>query len=240
MKRHVCVNLLASGAAHASSALVRTLMLAILPAFMPTARLAAQTSVREIVVCGIDRSGSAAVFLPTAIGVCAREIAGARGGEVVIVRWISEASYRSREEVVRVYVPTALRCSNPYDGRCKQSAQRADAAAKVAKRVALTTLMAAKPAIARSTDLIGFLQAASDSFGEDTVGAVHRVTIVTDLQDTRGFSGAPQLNGVHVTVVLLNEVDDPASIVRLRQRWIKLLMASGAVEVLFRQPGALR
>lgn len=202
--------------------------------------LYAQSSAHSVTVCGIDRSGSAKQFLATAVDVCANEIASASAGSTVIVRWISEASYRSNEEAVRVTIPPAIRCANLYDFRCKRASGAAERNARSAKRAALTTLLSLRPATAPRTDLIGYMQAAADAFAEDTAGSSHRLVVATDLVDTRGFRTAPVLKGADVLLVLLISDEDPAKVVSMRDRWIHWFERLGAQRVAFRHPGVLR
>lgn len=202
--------------------------------------LHSQAAARTITVCGIDRSGSAKEFLATAVDVCANEIASATAGSTVIVRWISEASYRSNEEAVRVTIPSPIRCVNQYDFRCKRAGGAAERNARSAKRAALTTLLSLRPATAPRTDLMGYVQAAADAFAEDTAGSSHRLVVATDLVDTRGFRTAPVLKGADVLLVLLISEEDPAKVVATRDRWTHWFERLGAQRVVFRHPGALR
>ena len=200
----------------------------------------AQMPARTLTVCGIDRTGSAKSYLQTAVDACAHEIAAAGSGTSVIVRWISDASFRSSEEVVRATIPVSLTCGNPYDLRCRSAANGAEATVRSAKRIALARLLAAKPAVAPRTDIAGFFQAASDAFAEDTLSRQHRMVIATDLTDTRGFKATPYFKDATVVMVLLIDSDDPAAIVDLRNRWSQWLLNLGAKQVLFRQPEVVR
>jgi len=210
-------------------------------ALTTTAALArAQSPTQALTVCGIDRSGSAKAYLRTAIDVCAHEIADAQSGSTIIVRWISDASFRTNEEVVRTTVPVGLLCSNPYDIRCRTAAYGTESSVRAVKRSALARLLTAKPAVAPRTDIAGFFQAASDAFAEDTLSRQHRMVIATDLSDTRGFKATPSFKDVTVVMVLLVGGDDPAAIVDLRNRWSRWLLNLGAKRVLFRQAEVVR
>ena len=208
--------------------------------FAIAASARAQMSARTLTVCGIDRTGSARSYLQTAVDACAHEIAAAESGSSVIVRWISDASFRSSEEVVRATIPIRPTCGNPYDLRCRSAANGAEGAVRSAKRIALARLLAAKPAVAPRTDIAGFFQAASDAFAEDTLSREHRMVIATDLDDTRGFKSTPRFKDVTAVVVLFVDRDDPTAIVNLRTRWSQWLLNLGATQVLFRQPEVVR
>ena len=57
-------------------------------------------------ICGIDRTGSYS-YVGAAVNACAQVIQRANPGDVVSIRWISDVSYATSEQVVLVRLPLA-------------------------------------------------------------------------------------------------------------------------------------
>lgn len=186
-------------------------------------------------VCGVDRSGSYN-FVPLGLDLCARLIIEARGGDVLVIRWISDASLRNEEFAARVEVPVTQLpdCeNNPFNPRCQRERAAINARVNTLKRDAIQRILALRPDTAQRTDILGFIQAASDAYEHAPDGAVRELYMATDLLDNVRHTIAPDLRGVRVTVLAFQTDPNPLQTVALRKEWTEKLRRYGATEVTF-------
>ena len=189
----------------------------------------------RFIVCGVDRSGSYN-FVMLGLDLCARLIVEARSGDVVVIRWISDASLRNDEFVARVAVPadSLPDCGgSPFNARCRRERAAAEGRVSAFKRAEIERILALRPESASRTDLQGFLQSASDAF-QDAPGAVRELYMATDLVDNVRHRVAPDLRGVTVSVLAFQNDPSPGRTLALRDEWEAVLRGYGAEQVTFR------
>lgn len=189
----------------------------------------------QFTVCGVDRSGSTFSLVEAGLRVCAEIIARAQPGDEVVIRWISDVSFRATEQVLRVRVPEASRaCANPLNARCRAAEDASATRILAVKREAVRQLMTMRTRPAPRTDIAGFLQAASDLLATAPVGATRTLVLATDLEDTLGQSTELGLGGVQVVVVAMQVSGNLSRALLMRRRWRESLTAAGAAGVEFR------
>lgn len=189
----------------------------------------------SVMVCGVDRSGSYD-FARVGLGFCERLIRDAGPGDVVIVRWISGASYANSEFVTRLDLERVRLpdCSgNPFDRACRQRRLLMDSRIEAAKGAEMRRLHQVKPERADHTDIYGLLQAAADAFETEPAGMQRELYLATDLKDNMRRRAVPRLTAVQVHVVLFQTGADPAEVLKLRTAWEKWFRAMGATRVTF-------
>jgi len=108
-------------------------------------------------------------------------------------------------------------------GRC--------ASTKTKKRAAVRSLVEAPITSASATDLLGFLQSASEQLRGAPSGSIRVLRVVTD-----GFSNvaqriAPDFTGTHVTIAVLQVSNNVDVASRSRDEWKGFFMAHGAIDV---------
>lgn len=191
-------------------------------------------AVPAIHVCGSDRSGSYD-FVSVGLEMCARVIAAAGPGDEVLMRWISDQSYANSEFIARLTLPVGGEdCSNNrFNAACRRAQRALERQVAALKRHEVVALLALRPSSAPFTDIMGFLQAASDVFAADTLNREHWVYMGTDLRDNVGYHVEPDLRGAHVVVFALQTPADPEQAVALREQWRARLTRLGAVDVQF-------
>lgn len=186
-------------------------------------------------VIGIDRSGSYA-FLEPGREMALTAVREATPGDTIIVRWISDNSYRNTDFVLRFAASgAALRdCSgNPYDTKCRRENLAAQLATKVDRDKAIAQVRELQVAAAPKTDIVGFLLVAAEVLAAAPPDAVRQVWLATDLLDNvRQYNLPVDLAGAKVFVRGL-ENDDPAKAVALRAEWQERFVRYGASDVLF-------
>lgn len=184
--------------------------------------------------CGIDRSRSNA-YLGVAIDACAQVILRAKAGDVVVVRWISDRSYASGEQVVRLRLPAvkARQCTNTFDTNCRGAARAERRRLDDAKRRAVAILHAAQPARAPMTDIFGMMAAASDFFSEAPVGTRKLLYLTGDMESNVARGVDPKLDGVEVYAVAQQTSASPRRTAQLRDSWRARFRRLGAVSVHF-------
>lgn len=184
-----------------------------------------------VVVCAIDRSASYDFTTPGR-RACAREILLAQAGDEVIVRFISDRSYRAEEVVTHLRLPAVAQCRNPFDLRCKAAEKRGRRVATQLRARALEELRRV-PTAARATDIIGLLLAAEDHFDATPATARRKLVIASDLHDNVGQRILPNLLGVDVIIVALESDADVVAARALRNRWAAFLYRARARQVRF-------
>ena len=200
-------------------------------------------SAPSLVVCGIDRSGSAFLLVQAGLRVCAEEIAVASPGDEIVVRWVASASYSSTATVLRVRIPASPgRCPNAFDLRCRRASQAAARAAAKARRDAIRQLLSTRPTPSAATDLAGFFQAASELLAAAPSGARRKLVVASDLFDTIGQAASPTLQGVSVRIAVLQSSNNLRRALVARRAWTQFLTAHGASTVTIEtaDPGASR
>ena len=189
-------------------------------------------SPRTLVVCGIDRSGSAFTMVRAGMRLCSLEIAAAGPGTLIVIKWIAERSFAASATALRIRIPdAAANCGSLYDVRCRRTAQVAKRAGAAARREGLRRLMSLHPRPAANTDLQGFLAAAALEM-EGAGPTRYRLVFASDLQSTVRQTALPQLPpGVEVKIGMLQIGNDVGRSSKLRSDWTRDLTQRGATSV---------
>lgn len=203
-----------------------------LPLAIAVALAADSVRPAQVTVCGVDRSGSAFGMRDDAVYECALVLAEAGPGDEVEVRWISEHSYAASERVVRLFIPRAPRtCGSQMDVPCRRAYRQWEDEAAASKRSAIARLLAAPIIMARSTDIMGFLQAASEVLTSAPPSSAKSIRVVTDGEDTMGERAAPNFRNTSVTVAILQVKGNVADAIKIRAAWKKFFVSHGASDV---------
>lgn len=191
----------------------------------------APDSVRpRVVVCGFDISGSMFSLWRDARSVCEVELMTARSGDMVIIRAIGAYGYLPTAEIVRVKFPPAASSCSTFDTRCRAASARAQGALVQRRRAACVIVHQWVAVKAEATDLLGFVQAASDEFAIRP-GAARRLVVATDLDETVSQQLRADLAGTEVNIVLLRTSNSVAEAQRAKQRWLDRLSQLKAAPV---------
>ncbi len=199
----------------------------------------ADLSAARFTVVGIDRTDSLQDMTRAALRLAEPYFWQAQPGDQVVGRWISDRSYAEDQTLVRLELPepAALpQVRNRFDA-VRQAAHRGAAEAHareilVRKTAALRVLRAQCVGATPSTDLAGFVMAASEILTQRAGAYADRwLVVLTDLEDNRGFKVAPRLDGVHVEVQLVGREANPEKVERLRLHWTQRFTSWGAAEV---------
>lgn len=185
-------------------------------------------------VIGIDRSGSYS-FLEPGREMAIEAVRIARPGDTIIVRWISDNSYRNAEFALRYTAPIVETrdCSNRYDAACRRENLAAKLAEQQAREGALAQVRDLQVAASGKTDIAGFLLAASEALAGAPPDAVRQVWLATDLLDNVRLYQLPvDLAGAKAFVRGLQN-NDPEKSVALRAEWQERLARYGASEIRF-------
>jgi hypothetical protein len=186
-------------------------------------------------VIGIDRSGSYS-FIEPGREMVLQAVRDARPGDTIVVRWISDNSYRNGEFALRFQAPTVAPrdCSaNPYDTTCRRENLAAQFEQQQARDSAITRVRDLRVSTAARTDLVGFLLAAAEVLATAPPEAERRIWMATDLLDNvRLFELPVDLQGASVFVRGLQN-DDPTKAVALRAEWEQRLTNYGASQIRF-------
>jgi len=174
-------------------------------------------------VCGIDASASVR-SVEKLQQHCAQVVRRARPGDVVIVRWITDSSFRSSDEILAVRLPkSTASCNNPYDARCRREAQRGARRLAEVRDSAARVVSAAVARTARRTDIVGFFAAAAAKLAELSEIRSRFVYVTGDLQDTAGQRSNVDLGGAQVVFVGLESNGDINASVSNRKSWVSRL-----------------
>ncbi len=186
------------------------------------------------IVIGVDRSGSYD-FLTVGLNKAARLVAEARPGDAVYLRWISGTSYLNEEQAARVRLPEGDvgNCTdNVFDNRCDTFEE----ALSDFKRTHVIRILALRPPAASNTDIMGFIQAASDTLATVGTGKERLLYLATDLKDNVHHQIQPDLAEVRVVVIALQTDADPETTLQRRDTWRRIFEGYGAAEVRFETP----
>lgn len=187
-----------------------------------------------VTICTIDVSLSVREALRAAArDVCVREVESAPAG-AVIVRVIDSVSAMNEAEVVRLLVPEPIRCDNPFAPQCRSVARERDEELARARAAAVEKIRAVRPR-AGATDLVGALVAAASELAQADPGAMRRLLVISDIDDTAGRSAdltALRLDSADV-VVHVQEPPEPALGQQRRAAFTSLIMGAGARSIQF-------
>jgi hypothetical protein len=185
-------------------------------------------------VCGIDRTGSYD-FVGPGLELCARLVAEARPGDVIVFRWISHASYLADDFIARFSLPDValVNCTNPFDQRCKRARGAQEAQLNAVKRAFSQQILHLRPTIVYRTDIYGFFQAASEILAAAPAGAERHIYAATDLLDNVRYRISPDLQGMQITIFAFQTDANPQRTLELRRRWETFFRNHGAAAVAF-------
>lgn len=144
-------------------------------------------SLPKLIVAGIDRSYSYKLT-KSALMETARLVAKLSPGDKILVRWISDMSYKSDQLITHTKLLSAEipECLNKFDIACKRRALALDHRLLVFHKHLIENIMSAEYTSSKSTDIEGFIQAAGDVFSHTDPNSLKELWIASDLKTNRG------------------------------------------------------
>lgn len=199
------------------------------------AQTADEQDMPRFVVFGVDRSESWTEMTQSALKLAEKALSGARPGDEITYRWISDKSYHSSEVFAHVRLPRIAKAADMFDKAAKRRRRAALVQFHAERKRALEQLRSQHPeAGTPSTDIYGFLTAAAEHFTQAPTGLAKTLIVVSDMKDNRRYEVQPELSGVEVQVYLVVRANaDPTTTQRLKDHWTEYLARSGTRSVSF-------
>ena len=193
-----------------------------------------ETEAPRFVVIGIDRTENWETMTRPALRLAETTIRQSHPGDELVVRWISDRSYRSDETIAHIRLPAIPRKAvNPFDRQAKLelAAAKSRVQSEAVRGLQLINSQQTRPAT-RATDVYGFIAAAAEHFAEASPG-VHKVLVIaSDMGDNRKQRLYPDLRGVDVEVALVVHADpNPVRVAALKDAWTAYFSRCGAQSV---------
>lgn len=182
-------------------------------------------------VIGIDISGSYREMTTKAVKIVEEMVAKAKPGDELFIRTISDQSYLPKNTVVYQRFKKLPPKPGRFDRMARYRYIKASKEFRAQKEKVIRALREMRFEPSPKTDILGFIQAASDLFALAPDGTRKVLAFATDLKDNVGFRVAPDLKGVEVIVFQFLTDADPSTTLKRRRRWVRMLKEWGAAEV---------
>jgi len=191
----------------------------------------------RFLVIGVDRSESFDRLTRTALGLAEQHLRKARPADEMVVRWISDRSYRSDEVFLHVRLPDLPTVAeNPFNAKQRAVVAEAKRRFQGEASKALNVIQAQHPEGGTpSTDIFGFIAAAAEHLAVAPAGYERQLIIASDMEDNRRYDVVPDLSGVAVRIhlIVIAEQPDPSRIASLKTVWEGYFKKAGAASVTF-------
>lgn len=196
------------------------------------------------IIVGVDRTAGWNEMTRDALRVAETLVKDARPGDIMEFRWISEASWPPQNHIGTFRFPPYTvpnshgKQINPRI-RVLRNKLHQQYLRKLAEEVnsMYDFLWASCKAETRSTDIGGFIEAASDRFQQYPARARRKIVIMSDFEERMAFPVTPNLSTVSVTIVPLRQSANPAEAKEKLDNWLFWLQeATNVSDVEIRRP----
>ena len=200
----------------------------------PAAAGSAVASERHCVGVLVDRSGSYE-GIDAARRLAGGLVAQLRGGDSVLVRWISDHSYDPRDLVIDETIPTVETVRNQFNRRERARVQKERRRLVQTKRDLLALLARTPAQRSQFTDVWGAIRAAQE-WRDATPCDSTSFVVVSDLVHNRGVIPPLRLEGVVVQVAGFEHAADFEETEKVRRAFVSRVERAGG-RVYFLPPG---